>query len=272
MTIKQTNGLTRSTTRICGLVFMLQAGPSVLLAGQSETPELAGIWSGVYTAATDSRWRPADFACAVGCGQVFYHRLRTLLEDPRNDTLPFEQLERKAEIETRPLAMFLTAAGRQLHAQFDRREDPSIRCEPKGLGRQATNPFPMAITQNKERVVIRYEQWQAVRTIHLGSEAPPRVVPSLLGYSIGQYDGSTLVVETTGLRANILTTDGVPHSDRLRVLERYSLADGGDRLELELTLIDPVMLAAPVVITKSWLRTPEESILAESCDVVSGQP
>jgi len=244
----------------------------MLSAGQSETPELAGVWSGVYTAPADGRWRLADFACQVGCGAEFYEYLQALLDDPRNDARSFEALEHAAKAATPTLAASLSAAGLERWSQFDRRQDPSIRCEPKGLGRQATNPLPMAIDQGAGQVSIRYEQWQAVRTIHLGSEASPPSTSSLLGYSVGQYVGNALVIETTGLLANILTTDGVPHSDRLRVLERYSLADDGERLELEMTLIDPVMFTAPVVLTKAWLRTPQETILAEPCEVVSGRP
>ena len=262
----------RSTHAAFGLVLLLQSFPTMLSAGQREAPALDGTWSGIYTTPADSRWRLADFACPVGCSVAFYEYLQALLADPRNDARPFEQVEKAAELAMPPLAAFLTEAGEALHAQFDRRQDPSIRCEPKGLGRQATNPLPMAISQGADRIVIRYEQWQAVRTIYLSPErvSPPN--PSLLGYSVGRFEGNALVVETTGLSANILTTDGVPHSDRLTLLERYSLADDGERLDLEMTLLDPVMFTGPIVLTKAWLRTPDEAILAEACEIVSGQP
>jgi len=262
----------RRAAQFCGLALALSALPMALRAGQSEAPELTGIWSGVYTTPDDTRWRLADFACAVGCGAEFYAYLQRLLDDPSNDVRSFAELEQAAKQATPALAAQLTIEGRALHAQFEREQDPSIRCEPKGLGRQATNPLPMAIHQDAERISIRYEQWQAVRTIHLRSEAAPSAAPSLLGHSVGHYEDDTLVVDTTGLTANILTSDGVPHSDRLRVLERYSLADGGDRLELELTLLDSAMFAGPVVLTKAWIRTPQETILAEPCEIVSGQP
>jgi hypothetical protein len=243
-----------------------------LHAGQSETPDLTGIWSGVYTTPADPRWRLADFACPVGCGAEFYNYLQRLLDDPGNDARSFAELEQIAKEATPTLPMLLTTDGRALHAQFVREQDPSIRCEPKGLGRQATNPLPMSIRQDAEHLTIRYEQWQAVRTIHLPSEVSQSAAPSLLGYSVGRYENNALLVETNALVANILTTDGVPHSDRLRVLERYFLTDGGDRLVLELTLLDSTMFSVPLVLTKAWLRTPQETILAEACEVVSGQP
>jgi len=258
--------------QLCGLALALGSLPMALHAGESETPELTGIWSGVYTTPADTRWRLADFACPVGCTAELYAQLQALLDDPGNDARSFAELEQAAEQATPTLAALLTTEGRALHAQFDRKEDPSIRCEAKGLGRQATNPLPMAIRQDAEQISIRYEQWQAVRTIQLRSAAAAPAAPSLLGNSVGHYADDTLVVETTGLAANILTTDGVPHSDQLRVLERYFLTDGGDRLELELTLLDAAMFSGPVVLTKAWLRTPEETILAEPCEIVSGQP
>jgi hypothetical protein len=262
----------RQAAEFCGLVLALSAFPMALSAGESETPDLTGIWSGIYTTPADSRWQLADFACPVGCGAEFYSHLQALLADPSNDAYSFAELEQASKEATPTLSALLTTKGQVLHAQFVREQDPSIRCEPKGLGRQATNPLPMAIHQDAERISIRYEQWQAVRTIHLHSEASPSAAPSLLGYSIGRYEDNALVVETTALTANILTSDGVPHSDQLHIFERYSLADSGDRLELELTLLDPVMFSVPVVLTKAWLRTPQDTILAEACEVISGQP
>jgi len=258
--------------QLCGLALALSAVPVALRAGESDAPELTGIWSGVYTTPADSRWRLADFACPVGCTAEFYARLQAQLDDPGNDARSFAELEQAARQATPALAALLTTEGQTLHAQFERAQDPSIRCEPKGLGRQATNPLPMEIRQEAEHISIHYEQWQAVRTIRLSSAAAAPTVPSPLGYSVGHYEDNTLVVETTGLTANILTTDGVPHSDQLRVLERYSITDAGDRLELQLTLLDPATFTAPVVLTKAWLRTPQERILPEACEIVSGQP
>jgi hypothetical protein len=257
---------------LCFWSAMPQWAASAAEAGRGEPPDLSGVWSGIYTSPGHDGWRVEDFSCPVGCLSATYDYLRGLLKDPHYRDVPFAALETRAQAETQPLVALLTPEGQAGRRAFERGDDPSIRCEPKGVARQVLNPLPLEIAQHANHVTLRYEQWQALRTVALDREPRTATATSLLGTSVGHYDGAALVIETTAISANILTVDGIPHSDNLRTVERYVLADGGRRLELELTLHDPVMLTQPIVMTKAWLRTPEETILGEKCEVVSGQP
>ncbi|HSG63385.1 MAG TPA: hypothetical protein VLD39_00220, partial [Gammaproteobacteria bacterium] len=125
-----------------GLVFSLVACVAVPLGGAAApgsagwAHELAGVWSGVYTTPALDGWRVEDFYCPVGCSAATYERLRALLADPANDAVDFETLVARAEAETPAIGVLLTPEAEAEHRVFERRDDPSIRCEPKGLARQ----------------------------------------------------------------------------------------------------------------------------------------
>ena len=73
------------------------------------------------------------------------------------------------------------------------------------------------------------------RTIHLNvTEHPPGITPSRAGHSIGRWENDVLVVDTVGFEPGILSADGrLPHSDRLHVIERFSLDASGRSLRRE---------------------------------------
>ncbi len=79
------------------------------------------------------------------------------------------------------------------------------------------------------------------------------------------------MVETSGVPAGRLSDwlGGFAHSDALHTIELYSVSPDGRWLDLELTLVDPVTLAKPLVVTKRWLRTPGARIMHHGCDVMS---
>lgn len=69
--------------------------------------------------------------------------------------------------------------------------------------------------------------------------------PSWMGYSVGRWEGDTLVVESNGYNDRTwLDRDGHPHTEALRVTERYRRPDFG-HIELDVTLHDPTLYAAP---------------------------
>ena len=73
--------------------------------------------------------------------------------------------------------------------------------------------------------------------------------PSWMGYSVGHWDGGTLVVESVGFNDRTwLDGDGHPHSESLRVTERYHRRDLG-HMELQMTLDDPTVYAKPWTVT-----------------------
>ncbi len=103
---------------------------------------------------------------------------------------------------------------------------------------------------------IRYEQpvLGAVRTIHLDSAESPEDQPhSPLGYSVGEVDGGTLMVETTRLNWPYLNREGIPISEDARVIELFTLSDDQARLDYHMTVIDPVNFTEPATYSRHWV-------------------
>jgi hypothetical protein len=129
------------------------------------------------------------------------------------------------------------------------------------VGKQIFAPHQLEIRQrDKSRIEMRYGEWDARRTIYLdGHSAPTNQGPSLLGHSVGHWEGDSLVIETSGISPNIAFFI-VPHSDQLRIVERYTRSDDGKTLLLNATLVDPLSWSGPVVLKKFWSWSPNSRI------------
>ncbi len=164
----------------------------------------------------------------------------------------------------------LTAAGQEKASTFELLDDPAIQCVPNGLTRQAGNPYPMEIIRYDDRLTFRYEEWSTTRTIYTdGRSHPADAELTRLGHSIGRYEGSTLIVETTGILPHLANNrTGLYTSEALRVVERYTREED-DRFEaiirFEMTLEDPVMLAEPYTVDKAWSWAPDLDLLTFDC-------
>ena len=100
-----------------------------------------------------------------------------------------------------------------------------------------------------------------------GRTLPEATEPSWLGYSVGRWDGDTFVVETTGFRDGgwLDTRTARPHSDALRVTERFRRVDFG-RLELTITIDDPKAYLKPWTITAPFEFLPDIELVEVACD------
>jgi VWFA-related protein len=136
----------------------------------------------------------------------------------------------------RPSAMTLTEAGARAIEGFDgaSTDNPRLRCETTNILFDWTFEADInRIAQHDDRIILQYGSMGLERTVHMNVAAhPPDIQPSRAGHSIGSWEGDVLVVDTVGFAPGILSADGrVPHSDRLHVVERFSLdpANGGLR-------------------------------------------
>jgi hypothetical protein len=100
------------------------------------------------------------------------------------------------------------------------------------------------ITQGADTIKLQYGRLGLERTIYMKvATHPANVAPSRAGHSIGKWDGDVLVVDTIGFLPGALT--GVtPHSDKLHVVERFTLDPATMSLKREYTADDPVYLTA----------------------------
>jgi hypothetical protein len=134
-----------------------------------------------------------------------------------------------------------------------RRNDPLGRCEPMGLPRNLNTEIvaPHAtfqIVQTPGRIVQFFEYRHDWREVWLDGRPLPALeetYPKWNGYSVGRWDGDTLVVESIGFDdRSWLDKLGYPHSEQMRLEERYRRIDV-DTLELTMTVTDPLVYAAP---------------------------
>ena len=92
-----------------------------------------------------------------------------------------------------------------------------------------------------------------------------------MGYSVGRWEGETLVIETSRIAPNITTLPDLSalgdHSDQLRVVERYTRSKDGKTLHLTARMEDPWSLREPLVLKKVWRWAPEQQIAPyEDCE------
>ena len=247
-----------------------------LLAAQPPGSAFEGTWSGVFTTQDHEYWNVEDFSCFAGCTSEAYTHLTGLLDDPLNDDKPLEELTGQLRPFMREqLAAILTPAGLAVQNAGTAANDPTLNCHPYGFAREATNPLPLMIRREGDHLVIQYEEWNLSRTVHMDGRGHPKTrTATPLGHSIGRYEGEALVIDTVGIAPDIFYSflSGGGYGDQARGTERYTIADNPRRLNLKLTIQDPVMLREPYVMAKTWLYTPDLQLVIDSCEDIPAQP
>ncbi len=127
---------------------------------------------------------------------------------------------------------------------------PSTHCLPLGIPLSGLLSEPTKIVQSPRLIAILYEADDKHRQIYTDGRTLPKEFdqPAWLGYSVGRWERDTLVVETAGFNDKTwLDIMGHPHSDALRVTERYHRRDFG-HMDVEMTFDDPQMYTKPFTI------------------------
>lgn len=134
--------------------------------------------------------------------------------------------------------------GLQTAATATAENDPGLECIADGLSRQFTRlPRSMEIIQTDDKVIFHYEYFDVWRVAHLDRDtAPPQTPLTLTGFSVGRWEGGTLIVETSHLLENAHT---IPTSDQTTTVERYRWNADRSILLLDVEITDPVYYDAP---------------------------
>jgi len=124
--------------------------------------------------------------------------------------------------------------------------DPNVHCMPRGAPRIWTDDYYKRIFHVPGRVLILTERNIQYRQIFTdGRPLPQDPNPTWNGYSIGHWEGDTLVVETTGFRDDLwLDASGKPLTEQAKTIERIRRPNYGN-LEVEITIDDPKAYTAP---------------------------
>jgi len=137
----------------------------------------------------------------------------------------------------------LTPRGTQEAEKFARDDNPRFRCETTSIIFDWTFDGPVnRITQNRDTITIEYGQMNLKRTVYMNMKSHPATMkPARAGHSIGHWEGDTLVVDTVGFAPGVLNAP-VRNSDKLHVVERFTLDPKTMKLTRAYTAEDPVYL------------------------------
>jgi hypothetical protein len=130
------------------------------------------------------------------------------------------------------------------------------RCWATGVPTFLLNPGgPSFFIQTPEKVTVIWQLDHQVRHIYLNVPHSASPKPSWYGESVGHYEGDTLVVDTIGQNSKTFVDNyRTPHSDKLHVVERYHLIEGGRTLEAEVMIEDPATFIRPLQVVHRWRR------------------
>ena len=123
----------------------------------------------------------------------------------------------------------------------------------------------MELAQVGETIELRTEEFDLVRVIDMRADATTDGAPTLLGHSIGRWEGSELVVETRNISWRFFDSRGTQHSDALELVERFALSEDGSELNYTLMATDPATFTEPVTLDKQWVWRPGEVVRPFEC-------
>jgi len=189
----------------------------------------------------------AAAAGATGLFKVWTPRGRPVTANDDNYQQPLTEFARAAMADYDPLV-----------------DDPALRCVQAGMPVIIDTPFPVRFSEDGGDIVIRYEEWDGVRTIHMsaGAVAAQR---TNMGFSTGRWEGETLVVTTTQIDYPYFDDRGTPQTEALEVVERYTVTADGKRLDWEATMTDPAVFTRPIVFAGNMEWVPGEVVKPFNC-------
>ncbi len=145
------------------------------------------------------------------------------------------------------------------------------RCFPGGVPGQLLFPFaPLYFMQTPKEVWMMWQRDHMWRRVRLAEKHSADVKPSWFGESIGHYENvDTLVIDTIGLSTKNSYIDNfrTPHSEKLHVVERFTLSEDGNSLTAIVTVEDPDTFNAPLTMQQRWFKqelSMKEIICAEN--------
>ena len=113
--------------------------------------------------------------------------------------------------------------------------------------------------QTPKEVLLIWQRDQIARHIYMNVPHTANPKPSWNGESVGHYEGDTLVVDTIAMSTkSFVDAFRTPHSDKLHLIERYRVTEGGKALEVEMTIEDPVAFVKPWTVSKRWEKVTDQ--------------
>jgi hypothetical protein len=145
------------------------------------------------------------------------------------------------------------------------RYDPNADCQPSGLPRVLTAPYPHEIIQTPNEVIFAVEVMHTFRIVHLNGKHPDHFEPGHFGHSIGHWEGDTLVIDTVGFaKQTQIDEAGTLHSEKMHLIQRIKKVN--DTLEVEFTIDDPGAFTKPWTAKRVWGWRPDVRFAEYVCE------
>ena len=164
---------------------------------------------------------------------------------------------------------------RKQRMALNARDNPDAMCMPMGFLQFHQQPQPRMIIQTPKMILIEYEANYGIRHIYLdGRPLPPQGEPQpwWYGYSVGRWEGDTLVVETNNLRGaedgpydGWLDVNGSPYSREAKFTERIRRLSYG-QLQIDMTVEDPKAYTKPFTVRVDQRILPEQELIEFVCN------
>jgi hypothetical protein len=156
----------------------------------------------------------------------------------------------------------------QERTKTNAQDNPDAHCLPMGFLQFHLHPQPRKIVQTPNVTMIVYEANFGLRQIFTdGRSLPPDDAnPTWEGYSIGRWEGDTLVVQSSGFRdGGWLDVNGSPFTDKLKLTERFTRVNYGT-LRIDITVDDPKAYTKPWTVRITQRLTPEDEMIEFVCN------
>jgi hypothetical protein len=147
------------------------------------------------------------------------------------------------------------------------KDNPDAHCLPLGFMQLHTHSQPRKVVQTANDLIIMYEANTGLRNIFTDGRPLPANDPQpwWYGYSIGKYEGDTLVVETTSLRDDgWLDVQGAPFTSDAKITEKFRRPKYG-RIEIDVTIDDPKAYTKPWTIKITQILAPDTELMDYIC-------
>ncbi|WP_044562902.1 hypothetical protein [Azospirillum sp. B4] len=144
--------------------------------------------------------------------------------------------------------------------------DASTRCLPEGMPTIMQAIYPIQILQTPGQITVLAELFMQTRRVYLDQPfpAPDDLAPSYYGFSSAHWHGTTLVVETRGIRKDVQFFE-IPHGNAMTIAEHYRLIKP-NRLRVDISIEDPEYLNTPYSFTYEYRRNDKYRISEYVCD------
>lgn len=159
----------------------------------------------------------------------------------------------------------LTQLAEAVVARWDPLDNDLLRCGTKGTPLIMITPLPIEFVLDGNDILMRIEEYDALRTIHMAEDAVAPDEHTQFGFSRGHWEDTVLVVETDHIRAQYFDSDGVWQSENMKTVERFMPNEAYDRLDYILTVTDSEYFTRSFNLSRYFVWLPEMSVHPYEC-------